>query len=256
MCGHGDAGRTRSEFMAIYFISDAHLGSDDPATEEAKLGKLFRFLEMVRSDGRTLYILGDLFDFWFEYENAIPKQHLRVVFKLARLIEKGIAIHYVTGNHDFWLGDFLSREVGLTVHRDNLSITEDGLRIFLIHGDGLSPGDWKYRAFVRFPLRNKLAIFLYRLLPVDWSIPIAKAVSSRSRSHTSGRETKFLKDYEEYARTKLDEGYDAVMIGHTHEPVFHEFDNGIYINTGDFIDHFSYGKLSEGKLSLEFLRPD
>ncbi len=242
--------------MAVYFISDAHLGSDDRAIEDVKLGRLFRFLDMVRSDGDKLYILGDLFDFWFEYKHAIPKQHLQVVFKLAGLIEQGISIHYITGNHDFWLGDFLSRELGISVHRDSLAVTEDGLRIFLIHGDGLSPGDWKYRAFVRFPLRNKLAIFLYRLLPVDWGIPLAKAVSSRSRSHTSGRETEFLQDYEDYAREKLDEGYDAVMIGHTHEPVFREFDNGIYINTGDFIDHFSYGRLSEGRLSLEFLKAD
>lgn len=242
--------------MAIYFISDAHLGSDDPAVEKVKLGRLFRFLEMVRSDGRKLYILGDLFDFWFEYKNAIPKQHLRVVFRLAGLIERGIPIHYITGNHDFWLGDFLSKEVGITVHRDSLAVTEDGLRIFLIHGDGLSPGDWKYRAFVRFPLRNKLAIFLYRLLPVDWGIPVARAVSSRSRSHTSARETEFLKDYEDYARRKLDEGYDAVIIGHTHEPVYREFDTGTYINTGDFIDHFSYGKLSDGKLRLEVLKSE
>jgi UDP-2,3-diacylglucosamine hydrolase len=242
--------------MAIYFISDAHLGSDDRAVEEIKLDKLFRFLEMVKSDGRKLYILGDLFDFWFEYKNAIPKQHLQVVFKLAGLIEQGIPIHYITGNHDFWLGNFLSREVGITVHRDSLTVTEGGMRIFLTHGDGLSPGVWKYRAFVRFPLRNKLAIFLYRLLPVDWGIPLAKAVSSRSRSHTAGRETKFLQDYEDYARRKLDEGYNAVMIGHTHEPVFRDFGNGIYVNTGDFIDHFSYGKLSEGQLSLEYMKPD
>ncbi len=242
--------------MAVYFISDAHIGSDDREIEKIKLGRLLRFLDMVKSDGKKLYILGDLFDFWFEYRNAIPKQHLQVVFRLASLIEQGIPIHYITGNHDFWLGDFLSREVGITVHRDSLTVTEDGMRIFLIHGDGLSPGDWKYRAFVRFPLRNKLAIFLYRLLPVDWGIPLAKAVSSRSRNHTSGRDMEFLQDYEDYARAKLDEGYDAVMIGHTHEPVFREFENGIYVNTGDFIDHFSYGKLSEGRLRLEFLQSD
>lgn len=240
--------------MAIYFLSDAHLGSDDPASEKVKLEKLFAFLEMVRRDGEKLYILGDLFDFWFEYKTAIPKQHLRVVFKLASLVEAGIPIHYITGNHDFWLGDFLSREVGIVIHGDRMEATEQGKKLFLIHGDGLSPADWKYRAFVRFPLRNRVAIALYRLLPPDWGIPLAKAVSSRSRNHTSGRQQHFLKDYETFAEKKLGEGYDAVIIAHTHEPVFKQFGNGIYLNTGDFYNHFSYGRLAEGRLVLDYFK--
>lgn len=239
--------------MAVYFISDAHLGSDEPQREQEKLAKLFRLLEMVESDGHKLYILGDLFDFWFEYKHAVPKKHLHVVFRLASLTEQDIPVHYITGNHDFWLGDFLAEESGVIIHRDSFETAEEGLRLFLVHGDGLSPADWKYRAFVRFPLRNKLAIRLYRLIPVDWGIPLAKKVSSHSRLHTSGRDRKFLDDYEAYARNKLAEGYDAVIIGHTHEPQFKKFENGIYLNTGDFITHFSYGRLEGGRLSLEFV---
>jgi len=238
--------------MAVYFLSDAHLGSDNSEEERHKLKKLFAFLDMVRSDGDKLYILGDLFDFWFEYRHAIPKLHLKVIFKLAALVEAGIPVHYITGNHDFWLGDFLSREAGIQIHRDSVDVTENGLRLFLIHGDGLSPADWKYRVFIRFPLRNKLAIFLYRLIPPDIGIPLAKAVSSKSRSHTAGREdTSFVKDYEAYAEAKLAEGFDGVLIGHIHVPVFKRFDSGIYINTGDFYYHFSYGKLDGPTLSLE-----
>jgi UDP-2,3-diacylglucosamine hydrolase len=239
--------------MAVYFLSDAHLGSDDPAREGVKREKLFQLFDMVGSDGEKLYIMGDLFDFWFEYKHAIPKQHLRVVFRLAALRDQGVLIHYITGNHDFWLGDFLTRETGVIMHRDFFETTEQGLRIFLIHGDGLSPSDWKYRTFVRFPLRNRLAIALYRLLPVDWGIPLAKKVSSHSRSYTAGRDPKFLADYEAYARRKLTDGYDAVIIGHTHQPQLERYDKGIYLNTGDFIDHFSYGRLAEGNLTLEYL---
>ncbi len=237
--------------MAVYFLSDAHLGSDDPGSEKLKIEKLFAFFDMVKADGSELYILGDLFDFWFEYKHAIPKQHLKVVFRLASLVENGIKIHYITGNHDFWLGNFLTDEVGLTIHRDHTETTIDGLRLFMIHGDGLSPSDWKYRVFIRTPLRNRLAVWLYRLIPPDWGIPLAKAVSSHSRNITSDREPAFLKDYEEYAQKKLSEGYDAVLIGHVHYPVFKQFDNGIYVNTGDFYHHFSYGKLQDGKLTLE-----
>ena len=124
--------------------------------------------------------------------------------------------------------------------------------MFLIHGDGLSPSDWRYRVFVRAPLRNRLAIALYRLIPPDWGIPLAKAVSSRSRNYTSGREPRFLEDYEAYARRKLTEGYDAVLIGHVHYPVMKQFDTGVYLNTGDFYRHFSYGRLLDGWLSLEY----
>lgn len=240
--------------MAVFFFSDAHLGSDDPASEKIKLEKLFAFLEMVKKDGQKLYILGDLFDFWFEYKTAIPKQHLNVVCKLASLTEKGIPIHYITGNHDFWLGDFLTREVGIIIHRDKVDATEDGRHLLLLHGDGLSPADWKYRAFVRFPLRNRLAIALYRLIPPDLGIPLARAVSSHSRSLTSSREADFLKDYEAYAEKKLSEGYDAVIIGHVHQPAFMQLANGLYLNAGDFYRHFTYGKLVNGRLSLEYFK--
>jgi len=235
-------------------MSDAHLGAESPELEKEKVENLFKFLDLVRRDGEKLYILGDLFDFWFEYKNAIPKQHLKVVFKLAALVESGLSVHYITGNHDFWLGDFLSREVGIEVHRDRIEVSEQDQKLFLIHGDGLAPGDWKYRAFVRFPLRNRLAIKLYRLIPPDWGLPLARKVSSRSRQHTSDRENSFLKDYEDFARSKLGEGYDAVLIGHTHQPVLKKFDQGLYINTGDFYNHYSYARMVDGQLTLEYLR--
>ncbi|MCK5125765.1 MAG: UDP-2,3-diacylglucosamine diphosphatase [candidate division Zixibacteria bacterium] len=237
--------------MAIYFLSDAHLGAEDDKNESIKIKKLFDFLNMVEGNGEKLYILGDLFDFWFEYKHAIPKQHLKAVFKLASLAESGVEIHYITGNHDFWLGDFLEKEVGITIHRDQLEVNENGLKLFLIHGDGLSPADWKYRIFVRSILRNRLAIALYRLLPPDWGIPFAKKMSSSSRNHTSGRNIDFTKDYELYAESKFAEGYDAVLIGHVHQPAFKKFENGIYINTGDFYYHFSYAKLENSCLTLE-----
>lgn len=239
--------------MAIYFFSDVHLGAADKAGEETKLAKLAAFLDRVEIDAERIYILGDLFDFWFEYKHAIPKEHLKIIFRLAAMAEKGIGIHYITGNHDFWLGEFLSREAGIVIHRDYLEISEGGKRIFLIHGDGLSPSDWGYRILKRI-LRNRFNIWLYRKLPPDWAIPLAKNVSSSSRGYTSGREQKFIKDYEVYAQRKLNEGYDAVIIGHLHIPVFMKFERGIYINTGDFIDHFSYAKLDGGNLTLEYIQ--
>jgi UDP-2,3-diacylglucosamine hydrolase len=168
------------------------------------------------------------------------------------MVEEGIEVHYITGNHDFWLGDFLSREAGLVIHRDQHETVEQGKKLFLIHGDGLSPSDGGYR-FLKKILRNRLNIWLYRKLPVDWGIPLAKYVAGKSRSHTSGRTMKFLQDYEDYAAAKLKEGYDAVVIGHLHQPVRKEFEEGLYLNSGDFIKNFSYLRMENGEFSLEYM---
>jgi UDP-2,3-diacylglucosamine hydrolase len=238
--------------MAVYFFSDVHLGEGRPDIDEKKLAKLYSLFKLVAADGEKLFILGDLFDFWFEYKHAVPKAHLQVIFRLAALVESGVEVHYITGNHDFWLGDYLNREAGLAIHRDDLEIREQGRRIYLTHGDGLSPSDGGYRILKRI-LRNRINIWLYRKIPVDWGIPLARYVAAKSRSHTSGRALKFLQDYEDFARNKLSEGFDAVIIGHLHKPIKREFDPGIYLNTGDFIEHFSYVKLNEGKFNLEFI---
>ncbi len=241
-----------SSIMAIYFFSDVHLGAADKAGEEIKMKKLYKLLEKIESDGRMVFILGDLFDFWFEYKHAVPKDHLKIIFRLAALVERGIPVHYISGNHDFWLGEFLSREAGITIHRDYFEINEQNKRIFMIHGDGLSPSDWKYR-ILRPVLRNRVCIWLYQRIPPDWGIPLAKYVSSTSRGHTSGRTLQFLKDYENYARLKLKDGFDAVIIGHVHQPADIAMDGGRYLNTGDFIEHYSYVKLDHGQLTLEYI---
>ncbi len=168
--------------MAVYFFSDVHFGAADKAGEERKIEKLNTLLEKVKGDGEKLFILGDLFDFWFEYKHAIPNEHLRIIFRLASLVESGKEVHYISGNHDFWLGEFLSREAGIIIHRDFYEFTEQGLEIFLIHGDGLSPSDWGYRILKKI-LRNRVNIWLYRKIPPDWGIPLAKYVSSSSRGY-------------------------------------------------------------------------
>ncbi len=238
--------------MAVYFFSDVHLGAEKPEREAVKLSKLYALLDMIKADGSKAFILGDLFDFWFEYKHAIPKEHLQVVFRLAQLVEKGVEIHYISGNHDFWLGEYLSREIKINIHRDYFETVEDGKRLFLIHGDGLSPSDWKYRVLKKI-LRNRINIWLYQKVPPDWGIPLAKYVSSSSRTHTGKRSQKFLQDYREYASEKARKGYDYILIGHTHVPEQMEFDHGTYINTGDMFVNFSYARLENGKITLEYI---
>ncbi|MDH3890737.1 MAG: UDP-2,3-diacylglucosamine diphosphatase [candidate division Zixibacteria bacterium] len=235
--------------MALYIFSDAHLGAHSDELETLKRQKIAALFDMVRTDGDRLVILGDLFDFWFEYKHAIPKDHHRVLCMLDGLIQQGIRIDYVSGNHDFWMGDFFTKEMGVAVHRDTLDLGYEGKRLHLIHGDGLAKADKGYR-FLKRILRNRVNIWLYRKLTPDWAIPLAKAVSGSSRNYTSGRDPDFVADYEEYAKEKLSGNYDIVAIGHLHIPAIKQFDSGTYINTGDFIESFTYAKVGDGKCEL------
>lgn len=237
--------------MSIFFLSDVHLGHDAPDREAVKLQRLDRFFETVASKGERLYILGDLFDFWFEYKHAIPKNHLAVLFMLSRLIQSGVKITYITGNHDFWLGDMLSRSLSIDVHRDDLSVELYGKKLLLIHGDGLAKNDRGYRMLKRI-MRNRVNIFLYRQIPPDIGIPFARWCSRRSRLHTSQRpKESFLQEYRDYAEEKLREDYDIVVCAHTHHPEIISLGSGVYVNTGDWTEHFTYAVMNEGGIELK-----
>jgi len=239
--------------MALYLFSDAHLGAGSAELEKLKLSRIRALFDLVQTDGDRLIILGDLFDFWFEYRHAIPKDHHRVICWLTSLIDAGIEVDYVSGNHDFWMGSFFAEDVGVRLHRDSLDTEYDGRRIHLTHGDGLAKADGGYR-FLKRVLRNRFNIWLYRKLPPDWAIPLAKKVSGSSRGYTSRRDNSFVPDYEQYARAKLSEDFDIIAIGHLHIPSLQTFDNGVYVNTGDFIESFSYAKIVDGKITLEYLK--
>ncbi len=239
--------------MALYIFSDAHLGADSREKESEKTAKITSLFEKVKGDGDRLVILGDLFDFWFEYEHAVPKQHHKVLFMLTDLVERGVVVDYVAGNHDFWMGDFFSTQLGLTVHRDSFDLDYDGKLLHLIHGDGLAQADRGYRLLKRI-LRNRFNIWLYRKLPPDWAMPLARKVSGSSRRFTSRRNQTFAADYQAYAEKKLAAGYDIVAIGHLHIPIIKSLANGTYVNTGDFIDHFSYARLADARISLQYLK--
>lgn len=238
--------------MALYIFSDAHLGAGPPAKEQTKLARINQLVEMVRADGDRLVILGDLFDFWFEYKRAIPKENLDVLMTLRELVKSGIIVDYISGNHDFWMDDFFQNQIGVAVYCDSLEIDYAGKKLHLIHGDGLAPADRSYRLMKKV-LRNPACIWLYRKLPPDFAIALAKKVSGSSREHSARREHHFASDYERYAERKLNEGFDVVAIGHLHLPVFKQFGSGVYINTGDFINHFSYARMDENGISLKYM---
>ncbi|NIN01845.1 MAG: hypothetical protein GTO24_28220 [candidate division Zixibacteria bacterium] len=235
---------------SVFLLSDAHLGADEEDKEKFKEEKLISFLDRVKGEGETLYLVGDMFEFWFEYKNAIPKDHFAVLNRLRQLVDCGVKVNYIVGNHDFWLGDFLPRQIGIPIFRDSIEVVHQGKKVFISHGDGLARKDVGYRILKKI-LRNRVNIFLYRQIPPDISYPLAKFVAGRSRSYVQKRNTSYLGDYEGFAADKITEGFDAVILAHTHVPVLQELGSGIYLNLGDWFQHFTYARLRQGEFYLE-----
>jgi len=238
----------------IYFISDVHLGSTgSPVSDREKLARLKALFSMISGPEDRLFILGDLFDFWFEYRTVVQKEHLEMIALLRELRAKGVAVELLAGNHDFWFGDFLSRELGVRIHRESLSLEAEGKRFFLAHGDGQGKGDLGYK-IIKPVLRSPFTIWLYGLLHPDLAIPLAKWFSKISRKHLTKGMHLDPAPMIAVAREKFAAGYDHVLMGHTHLPMSHEENGRMYVNLGDFIDNFSYAVYRDGTLRLEYLK--
>ncbi|MEE4311521.1 MAG: UDP-2,3-diacylglucosamine diphosphatase [candidate division KSB1 bacterium] len=235
----------------VYFISDIHLGAETETTREHKFSMLNSFFDEINKKGNSLFIVGDLFDFWFEYKYYIPKKHYHIFFRLSKLIENGVNIHFLPGNHDFWTADFFQNEIGIKVHSETYSAEMQSKKVFLFHGDGISKKDAGYR-FLKKITRNPINIFLFRLIHPDLGATIADKASHTSRAYTSSKELDDEADYLEFAKRKFEEGYDYVITGHSHRPEIESVAGKTMINLGDWINHFSYGVLSGGELSLKF----
>jgi len=229
--------------MSVYFISDQHLG--ESKNEDKKKRLLVSFLDGIKGNCDALFIVGDLFDFYFEYKTQIRKEYYDVISKLDELRKAGTEIYYLTGNHDFWAGDFFN-QIGVKVHKKPLDITVQGRRLFIAHGDDCLRFDP-----LRIILRNKLSIFLFYLIHPDIAVRIGRLVSRLSRKFE--RENSKWKKLFAFAKEKFKEGFSCAIFGHLHQPIYLENDENTFLLLGDWITHFSYGKLERGKLSLHFL---
>jgi len=233
-----------------YFISDVHLGIGERDQERRREDFLLGFLEAVRPSAATLCIVGDLFDFWFEYGTVIPKGFHRTLTAIQRYPECGIPVHFLTGNHDYWMLDFFQKELGVTIHREPVELVLGGKRILLHHGDGLALNDIGYR-LIKPVLRNRFSIALYRWLHPDIGIRLARGSSRTSREYTSKKDYGEQEGMLAYAAERFREGMDIVVMGHTHEPELRTVDGGTYVNLGDWLTHRTYGMLDGGTMRLE-----
>ena len=233
----------------IYFLSDVHLGAHSAEQEQLKEERLVLFFEKIEREDAELIVVGDIFDFWFEYLHAVPRMHFRVLGKLANLAAKK-TVRYVAGNHDFWLNSFMSNEVGLIIHPDEYIMNIDGKRFYITHGDGLLANDYGYR-FLKKVLRNRANIFLYRMLHPDIGVPFALFFSHLSRNSSHRKKRPYSdSDYRAFAYSKIDEGFDYVVLGHTHWAAMQSHDKGYYLNSGYWGRDFTYIVVKEGIAQL------
>ncbi|MFZ1080807.1 MAG: UDP-2,3-diacylglucosamine diphosphatase [Candidatus Kryptoniota bacterium] len=236
---------------SVYFISDIHLGAPSLTKDfEAKRrNELLKLFDIIAENGSRLIIVGDLFDFWYEYKYVVPKNYFWLYAKFKEMIEKGVAMDYIAGNHDFFLGEFFSKSVGLKVYQDGFSENINGKKFLIIHGDGLAVKDAGYRMLKRI-LRIGFTRSVIRWIHPDIGFSLAKAFSKKSREYTSN------KDYGEtdgmmlFAEEKLKDGYDFVVMGHNHVPKFEHFGKGVYVNLGDWLKNFTYGVFNGDAMQL------
>ncbi len=237
--------------QTAYFISDAHLGINYNGCEERE-SHLITFLRGIQDSASHLFIIGDLFDFWIEYKHAIRPIYFSVLHEFKLLINSGTTIYYLAGNHDFALGPFLERTIGMHTCPGHFDITLQGKKIHLYHGDGILKSDVGYR-FWRATLRNPINQFLYKCLHPNIGVPIATLCSGSSRFfHAKRWSDKKQREYLQVAKRYLDNGADIITMGHTHLPKLYKYDleGKTYCNTGEWLHKYSYAKLENGEISL------
>lgn len=234
-----------------YFLSDAHLGGY-PEVEATSIPMLHGLLEEILSRKGDLYIVGDLIDFWIEYSTVVPRKPFKVLARLSSMVDAGCRVAYVAGNHDFWMGDFLSDEVGLETYPEYLETTIGGRRFYISHGDGVATtGDTGYRTLKSF-LHNPLVTATFKTLHPDIGLFLARRFSQSSRKRSSSLDEDNEHLLHSFTRKKAAQGFDYVILGHMHKPYTFEAGGATCLVVGDWISHFTYGLFNDGKLELKY----
>ena len=248
---------TTSENKKIYFASDQHLGAPTPEASLPREKKFVAWLDAIKEDAGAVFLLGDLFDFWFEYKTVVPKGFVRVLGKLAELKDAGIDIYFFVGNHDLWMRDYFQKELNIPVFHEPQEFDING-KLFLIgHGDGLGPGDYGYKRMKKiftFPFFK----WLFRWLHPDIGVKLGHYFSVKNKLISGNEDAQFLGEENEwlalYCRKKLTEKhYDFFIFGHRHLPLEIELNSSsTYINLGDWIQYFTYGEFMKTFKLKEF----
>ena len=242
--------------MKIYFASDQHFGAPTPELSFPREQKFIQWLDIVKQDADAIFLLGDLFDFWFEYKTVVPKGFVRVLGKLAEIKDSVIPIYFFVGNHDLWMGDYFQKELNIPVYHDNQEFTFNGKKFLIGHGDGKGPGDMGYKRMKKV-FTNPISKWLFRWLHPDIGVKLAQYLSVKNKLISGAEDVKYLGEDNEwlvqYCKRKLEtKEYNFFVFGHRHLPLEIELtENSKYVNLGDWIGYFTYGVFDGEKLELK-----
>jgi UDP-2,3-diacylglucosamine hydrolase len=239
----------------IYFASDFHLGVPDRASSREREDRIVKWLDLIKADASEIFLMGDVFDFWFEYATVIPKGFIRFQGKLAELSDSGIKITFFKGNHDMWMFDYFGEEMGIKIVSDELIFERNGKKFYLHHGDGLGPGDKMYKILKKI-FRSETCQWLFARLHPNLGIGIAQRWSKNSRAQNAKLEV--FEDADEewlytYSRELLQKDYyDFLIFGHRHLPLDLSLGKSRYINLGEWLSFNSYAVFDGETLELRY----
>ena len=245
----------------IYFASDFHLGADARYSSKEREKQIVRWLDLIKQDAEQIYLVGDVFDFWFEYASVVPKGYTRLLGKLAELSDTGIDIRFFIGNHDMWMFRYFEEEIGIKTYRTPTLLDIKGKIFFIAHGDGLGPGDHKYK-FLKKVFSNPICQWLFARIHPNLGIGIAKLWSGKSRGN-SLRRSRFKGDKEwllTFANQTIQQqpDIDFFIFGHRHLPMDCTLNNGCsrYINLGEWLTFNSYAVFDGQDIHIQFFEND
>jgi UDP-2,3-diacylglucosamine hydrolase len=250
-----------AENNKIYFISDIHLGLYPPEKSAVRERLLVNWLDTIKFDAAELYLLGDIYDFWHEYKHVVPRGFTRFLGKVAELADRGIKLHYFTGNHDVWVYDYLPAEIGLTLYRHHITRDINGKRFYIGHGDGIGPGDAGYR-LLKWGFSNKILQWLFARIHPNAAMAFGKSWSKSSRYAKGIEAEPYQGDDHElqviFAHNTLQrEHFDYFIFGHRHIPFdVNVGNNSRVINLGDWINNFTYAVWDGEELALHSIFPE
>jgi len=240
----------------IYFASDQHFGAPTREASKVRETVFLKWLNHIQNDATALFLVGDLFDFWFEYKTVVPKGFVRILGKLAEFVDQGIQVHFFVGNHDLWIKDYFETELGIPVYHKPKEFILENVHFFIGHGDGLGPKDIGYKRMKKI-FTNPLAKRLFQALHPDWGVKLGQYLSVKNKLLSGSDDISFLGDENEwlalYAKRKLEQKhYDYFIFGHRHLPMEIKLnEKATYVNLGDWISHFTYGMFDGKKVVLK-----
>ncbi|MCB0400523.1 MAG: UDP-2,3-diacylglucosamine diphosphatase [Flavobacteriales bacterium] len=245
----------------IYFASDFHLGAPNQEESFKRELRIIAWLDSIKHDAKEIYLLGDLFDFWFEYKHVVPKGFIRFQGKIAELSDSGIKIHVFTGNHDMFIFDYLPKELGFELYRHPVTKEYNGKKFFIGHGDGLGPGDHKYKFIKRF-FASKFCQWAYARIHPGFGLSFAYAWSRSSRKTNAAYDEKFHGEDKEFLvifckeYVKKDNSIDYFVFGHRHLPLEIKInEKATYFNLGEWIKHNTYAVFDGERFEMKRFNP-